>query len=108
MFIEKKDGPVGAISMKDLVCVKTKIPTYIVRLRNRIPNVKFSIIGPTSDDETFPKVKEKRFIVVTDVITSGTTAIEAANIIRKAGGIVTKVYAIYDRERLKGNKLKEK
>jgi orotate phosphoribosyltransferase len=79
VFIEKKVGPVGAVTLKDLLSQKTDIPVLIARPRRRL--AASAIKGEFSPGD--------RVVLVTDVITTGTTVLEPIRRMERLGGLQT-------------------
>src|SRR6266849_4925029 len=48
-FVEKREGPVGALTLKDLLSLQTGIPAITVRLRSDIPNSVLKIKGAPAE-----------------------------------------------------------
>ena len=74
-FIEKRRGPVGAITLKDLLVQRTGLPAVIVRPRRRINCA--TVKGVANSGE--------KAIVVSDVATSGGTVLEAVDKLESHG-----------------------
>jgi orotate phosphoribosyltransferase len=98
-FIEKREGPVGALTLKDLLSLETRVPTAILRPRrkgpaprikglswNRQPLIRFDRDG-----------RSERVAIVSDVGTTGTTILEAVDMVEAAGGRVEVALVLYDR-----------
>jgi orotate phosphoribosyltransferase len=77
VFIEKKVGPVGAVTLKDLLIQRADIPALIARPRRRL--VASAIKGEFSPGD--------KVILVTDVITKGTTILEPIEKLEQLGGL---------------------
>src|SRR5437870_2323809 len=77
-FIEKRLGPVGAISLKDLLVQRTQIPAVIVRPRRRLDAGKLK--GPIQPGDVV--------ILVSDVATIGATMLEAVDALQAGGASV--------------------
>ena len=75
LFIEKRAGPVGAITLKDALTHRTGIPAITVRTRRRVQ--AGMVKGPFSRGE--------RAILITDVLTSGRTILEPIQKIQQLG-----------------------
>lgn len=75
-FIETFSGPVGALTSKDLIVSKTRIPALVVRPEKRV--LVAAIKGKiSSNDETA--------VIVSDLTTTGSGIIRAAKKLRKMG-----------------------
>ena len=99
VFIEKREGPVGALTLKDLVSRETRIPTALLRPRRRgpAPRVKGLVDGKeplTRFDQTG---KPERVAIISDVGTTGTTILEAVEMVQSAGGSAEIAFVLYDR-----------
>jgi orotate phosphoribosyltransferase len=99
-FIDKAEGPVGAITLKDLLSWQTSIPAVTVRLRGDIPAPMLRIKGKPAPDARGINALQagERILLVSDVATSGRTIIDAAKILQEAGGIVPVAVVLFDRE----------
>jgi orotate phosphoribosyltransferase len=87
-FIEKDSGPVGAITLLSQLVLETKTAAIIIRLRKRMQSAK--IVGKES-------LVNKQVILVTDVITTGRTVVDAIKAIEKKQGNVVGICALFDR-----------
>lgn len=113
-FIEKDSGgPVGALTLKDLLSLETNVPSAVVRLGRKGPalkikmvhlNVSSSIPGDFKTIEPKFRVngEPERVIIVSDVATTGTTILDTAKRITEAGGQVEAAFVLYDREEMAG------
>jgi len=101
-FIERQDGPVGAIVTKDKLSSALRIPSLIVRPKRRITA---SVLKGTSGDST----RGKKIIIVTDVTTTGQAVDRVLEILEGFGAAVVGVVTIVNRggEKTK-NHFKEK
>lgn len=109
-FIEKDSGgPVGALTLKDLLSLETKIPSAIVRLGRKGPALKIKMVHPqvaSSSPGDFKTIEPdfsvngepERVVIVSDVATTGTTILNTAKQIEEAGGKVEAAFVLYDRE----------
>jgi orotate phosphoribosyltransferase len=113
-FIEKDSGgPVGALTLKDLLSLETKVPSAVVRLGRKGPALKIKMVHPhvvSSSPGDFKTIEPKfrvngdpeRVVVVSDVATTGTTILDTAKRIEEAGGQVDAAFVLYDREEIPG------
>jgi len=112
-FVEKEGGPVGAISLKELISLRTGIPSLILRpgRKGPAPRIKFShdslyrSISRTGSSPTSRHILEgaagrESVVLISDVATTGQTLLECVSMIEKAGGKVTAALVIYDRQEL--------
>jgi orotate phosphoribosyltransferase len=108
-FIDKAEGPVGAISLASFLSWQTKIPAVIVRLRGDVSHPVLRIKGSPKPGVSGISVlsKGEKVLLVTDVLTTGETALEAVRLFRRAGAQVSVVAALFDREEGAPAKLKE-
>jgi hypothetical protein len=110
-FIEKQEGPVGAVTLKDLLSWHTKTASAVVRPRRKGPalRVKFvhdGLTGLAKDRDGlaesrkgfFRRGSAEKIVLVSDVATTGTTILEAVDLIEKAGGCVKAAFVLYDRQ----------
>lgn len=106
-FIEKTEGPVGALTLRDLLSWRTGISSVILRPRRRGPAYKFKFLRQGPQGEEPPADSKASFcsrgqpeqiLLVSDVITTGTTIKNAISMIEKGGGSVVGVAVLYDRE----------
>jgi hypothetical protein len=114
-FIEKDSGgPVGALTLKDLLSLETKVPSAIVRLGRKGPALKIKMVHPhlaSSSPGDFTTIEPKfrvngepeHVVIVSDVATTGTTILDTANRITEAGGQVEAAFVLYDREEGSGS-----
>jgi len=89
-FIEGDSGPVGAVVLAGALVDSTGLPGVIVRLRRRL--VDASVKG------ALPIERTDRFIVISDVATSGAGVVEAVQKLRHLGGQVTHAVVFHDRQ----------
>jgi orotate phosphoribosyltransferase len=75
VFIEKKVGPVGAVTLRDVLSQKTDIPALIARPRRRL--AASAIKGDFTPGD--------KVILVTDVITKGTTVLDPIQKLERLG-----------------------
>ncbi len=88
-FIEKPDaGPLGAITLLDTLLNLTGLEGCIIRPGKRLHVAR--VKGRTIQSG-------ERLMIVSDVATTGTTILLAAQTIRQLGGIVVAAYVVYDR-----------
>lgn len=87
-FIDKSRGPVGAITLKDLLVKRTGLPAIIVRPRRRL--IAATVKGSATRGE--------RVIVVSDVATSGGTVLEAVDKLERHGLSVAGVVVFLARD----------
>jgi orotate phosphoribosyltransferase len=80
----------GAVALAAALSLETDIPFVIARKSSKDYSTAKAVEGLMEPGE--------RIVVVEDVITTGTQAIRAAGRIREAGGHVSKVLAVVDRE----------
>src|SRR5258708_32981879 len=99
-FVEKREGPVGTLTLKDLLSLQTGIPAITVRLRSDIPNSVLKIKGTPAEGASGCNVlrPRERVLLVSDVATSGDTVLDAIKIVRDAGGMVSVAAVLFDRE----------
>jgi len=90
-FIEKKAGPVGMLTAKDFLTVKSGIPSVAVRPRRRLPNARITGL------KEFP-IAGQNVVVISDIATTGGTIMEAVDILESQGATVRLVVVFYDRE----------
>jgi hypothetical protein len=108
VFIEKEEGPVGAVTLKDLFSWETKIPGAVVRPRRKGPALKIKLVHDKASalpnnyeaiGQSFRSENAAEHVVlVSDVATTGTTILKAADLIEHAGGRVDAAFVLYDRE----------
>lgn len=112
-FIEKTEGPVGALTLKDLLSWRTRIPAVTLRLRRRGPAFKIKAVDnpvyegvSSSQQDGNEKAKgvfyshnhEEKILLISDVVTTGTTIKNAAKMVEDERGKIVAVAALYDRE----------
>ncbi len=109
-FVEKEDGPVGALTLKDLLSWHTRTPSVVIRPGRKGPalRVKFPHAGliRTKDDQgrsiagaPFSRDgRHERIVLVSDVATTGMTILECVNVIERNGGQVGAAFVLYDRQ----------
>jgi orotate phosphoribosyltransferase len=88
-FIERDDGPVGALTKKDLISVRTNIPSFVVRPRRRILASAIKGVEGT--------LKGKRVAIISDVATTGQSITRVVEILQKWGAKVVGVITILNR-----------
>jgi orotate phosphoribosyltransferase len=89
-FIEREDGPVGAITKKDKVSSELRIPAFIVRPRRRIRASRLK--GATGDS-----IRGKKIVIVTDVITTGQSVKHVFPILREYGAVIVGLVTMINR-----------
>ena len=98
-FIEKREGPVGALTLKDLLSHETGVPVAILRPRRRGPAPR--IKGLSRDSQPLSRFDEggvqEHVAILSDTGTTGTTILEAVDMVEKAGGKVDVAFVLYDR-----------
>ncbi len=108
-FVEKEDGPVGAVTLKDLLSLSTGIPSVVIRTGRKGPalQVKFAHAGLSRVEggHTIGKPflrsgRSERIVLVSDVATTGRTMLESVDIIERAGGAVKAAFVLYDRQEM--------
>lgn len=87
-FIEREDGPVGAITKKDLISFMTHIPSFIVRPKRRI--LASAIKGSES-------ISGKKIVVISDVATTGHSIMRVVDIIKSHNAEVVGAVTILSR-----------
>lgn len=104
-FVEKSAGPVGAISLKDLLCWHTKTPSAVIRPLRKGPALRVKFVheglagtGGVRGKSFCRAGSQEKIILVSDVSTTGTTVLNAVELIEKSGGIVKAAFVIYDRQ----------
>ncbi len=90
-FIERDDGPVGAVTKKDKISSELRIPSFIVRPRRRI---KASVLKGTSAS----LIRDKTVVVVSDVTTTGRSIERVVRILEGFGARVVAVVTVVNRE----------
>lgn len=105
-FIERTIGPMTIASQLssrknlEIVVIRTKVPCSCKLCEKKL-RIKGSVEPPLFNDD--------RVVIVTDVVTTGGTVLDAINIIKKAGAKVVAVVAILDRQTdVKGKTGKER
>lgn len=109
-FVEKEDGPVGALTLKDLLSWSTTTPTVVIRRGRKGPalRVKFRHAGLVRavDDRARSMAgkpfcqngRHERVVLVSDVATTGMTIFESIDVIERTGGQVKAAFVLYDRQ----------
>ena len=110
-FVEKEVGPVGAITLKDLLSWYTGTPSVVIRPGRKGPalRIKFSHAGLacTKDDQGRSAKGDSLFVrnghpecivLVSDVATTGTTILESVDFVERAGGQIKAAFVLYDRQ----------
>lgn len=87
-FIEREDGPIGAITKKDLVSSLTGIPSFLVRPRRR---ALASVIKGTKS------VARQKVIIVTDVTSTGHSVSKVIDLLEQRQAKVVGVVAVVNR-----------
>lgn len=87
VFVEKDAGPIGALSLKDLIFSRTGIPTVEVRTRRRVYCA--AIKGKLQQGDNV--------IIVTDVVTTGGTVNKIAEILKFWNVNIVGVVAAFNR-----------
>lgn len=87
-FIEKDSGPIGALSLKDLLVVRSGIPAVVIRVKRRILSAAV---------KSGKLVPDERVLVVSDVATSGGAILQAARVIWRFGSVVPSALVFFDR-----------
>jgi orotate phosphoribosyltransferase len=80
----------GAVSLITAYSLRENVPFVIIRKSGREHGTKKRIEGNIE--------KGERILVLEDVITSGGSVIEAARLIKEAGGEIVGILAVVDRE----------
>lgn len=102
-FVEKSEGPVGVITLQGLLCLEADLPGALIRLRRNGPAMKIKAISKNATQRKAlfcADGKPEKIVLLSDVVTTGTTILSAVNEIKKHGGVVSAVYVLYDREDL--------
>lgn len=110
-FVEKQEGPVGALTLKDLLSWQTNIPSAIVRPGRKGPALRIKLLhkqAPSRQGGDYGVTSERfrsngnpeRVILVSDVATTGITILNSVKLIERAGGKVDAAFVLYDREEL--------
>jgi len=94
-FIEKREGPVGLVTSKDLLSTRTKLPSIVVRPRRRLLQAALKGSHTRSPNVLRPG---DNVIIVSDVITTGATFLRAIDILEHFGANVVEAIALYDRK----------
>ena len=89
----------GAVPLTVALSLKTSIPYVIIRKSNREHGTAKQIEGEN--------VKNKRILLIEDVVTSGGSVEKAIITLRRQGGIVEEVITVVDRESGAEDKLKD-
>ena len=89
-FIEKDSGPVGAITLKDLLVVKTGIPGIVIRPQRRV------LAAAVKGSESLRP--GDKMLLISDVATSGSSILKAAQIAWAFRARVILVIVFFDRE----------
>jgi hypothetical protein len=110
-FIEKQEGPVGAVTLKDLLSWHTKTASAVVRPRRKGPALRVKFVhdgltrlaqdqeGRTESRKPFSRGgSAEKIVLVSDVATTGTTILEAVDLIQTGGGCVKAAFVLYDRQ----------
>lgn len=97
-FIEKDSGPIGGLSLKDLLIMQTKIPAIIVRVQRRILSASIKGYPPLQHGE--------QILIVSDIATSGAAILKAARIIWHFEAKVPHVLVFFDRQQGADDNLK--
>jgi orotate phosphoribosyltransferase len=79
---------VGGIPLAVATSLTAKKPFIIIRKEQKGHGLSSLIIGD---------VKDKRVLMIEDVTTSGGSALYGINLIRKAGGIISEIISVVDR-----------
>lgn len=103
-FIEREDGPVGAVTKKDKISSDLRIPSFIVRPRRRI---RASILKGTSASS----IHGKKVVIVSDVTTTGRSIEKVVNVLEGLGARIVAAVTVVNRdvkatqERFKGRNI---
>lgn len=97
-FIEKDSGPVGALTLKDLLIVQTGIPALIVRVQRRIWSAAIKGYPPLQRGE--------KVLIISDIATSGAAIRKAAQIIWNFQAKAPHALVFFDREQGAENNLR--
>lgn len=89
-FIEKDSGPVGALTLKDLLIVRSNIPGVIIRQQRRILTAAIKGKEPLHPGE--------RIVLISDVSTSGSGILKTAKIVWAFRAKVIAAIVFFDRE----------
>ena len=108
-FVERHDeGPVGAITLKDLLSWEVQLPTVILRPARKGPALRMKCVETetTTAGSKLYRCKtafktvtgtQEHIVLVSDVATTGTTILDAVQVIEEFGGIVDASFVLYDR-----------
>lgn len=107
-FVEKEDGPVGAVTLKDLLSLSTGTPSVVIRTGRKGPalQVKFAhaglsrVEGGQIGKPFIRNGRNERIVLVSDVATTGRTILDSVDIIARAGGEVKAAFVLYDRQEM--------
>lgn len=110
VFLDNEDGPVGTLTLKDLLSWETKIPSAVLRrgrkggatLRIKLHKDELSLkpeIGYRATEKPFVNNGRKdHVIIINSVITTGTTVLSAIDLVEnEGGGKVEAVFVLYSR-----------
>ncbi len=99
-FIEKKEGPVGVLSLKDMISASTGIPAIIVRVGLDYTHPQLKIVGKSAIHHESSEIlkKDEKVLVISDVLTTGGTVLEAVGILRECGVDIKESLVLFDRE----------
>lgn len=99
VFLEREDGPVGAISLKDLTTYLTGIPSVVLR-PSEINTPEFFFAGQRFlvEGKYRPILPGERVLVISDVATSGGSLVHAVQSIRNLRAQTVAALVLYDRE----------
>lgn len=99
-FLEKREGPVGVLSLKDMISASTGIPAIIVRVGMDYTHPLLKIVGKSAIHHESSKVlkKDEKVLVISDVLTTGGTVLEAIGILRDCGVDIKESLFLFDRE----------
>jgi orotate phosphoribosyltransferase len=87
-FIEREDGPIGALPLMKLISSETGIPSFVVRPKRRIH---------ASAIKGFKKIKGKNIAIISDVATSGFSIEKVADILASISSNVVAAITIVNR-----------
>ena len=96
-FIERDDGPVGAITKKDLISLRTNIPSFVVRPKRRI---WASVVKGTDSS-----LKGKKVAIISDVATTGKSINNVVEILENYQAKVVAAITILNRGGVETKKL---
>ena len=108
IFLENEDGPVGTLTLKDLLTWETKIPSAIIRSSRKGPTLRIKVLkdelrkkpqaGYRAQDKPFVTDNQpEHVVVINSVVTTGTTVINAVDVVEKSGGKVDGIFVLYSR-----------